>query len=324
MSGDPVLIALFGPTGTGKTGVAIELARLLRSRGERPLAINCDAIQVYRGLETLSGAANREELAELEHRLLGFVPVDEEYSAGRFAERARQEIDRALEGGRRPILVGGTGLYLRATLSDIELRPAVPQEIRTEVEGEIDRRGPGELHAELPAPFRESIHRNDRQRVARATELLRDGRDPAPDHLGGGELWTAHLRRPAVLAGLTEEDDLLTDRIRERVEEMSRRGAGEEAAAALEAGASRTARAALGFEEFIEGDLGRIVALHRRYGRRQMTWMRRMEGIEVFERAGRTDRQVAADVLRYADSRLCGHSGRTASDPGDWVACQSG
>jgi len=301
VSAQPALIALFGPTGVGKTGVALELARLLRTRGERPVAINCDAIQVYRGLETISGAASQEQQAELEHRLIGFLPVDQEFSAGRYAPLARVEIDRALETGRRPVLVGGTGLYLRAALTGMELRPTVPDGLRAEVEAEIERRGPAELHAELPPQIGESIHPNDRQRVARSTELIRDGRQPAPDHRRGGELWTANLRHPAVLVGLTETDEALAGRIRARVEAMAEAGAGEEAAAALTTGASRTARAAIGFREFIEGDLDRVASLHRRFGRRQMTWMRRMEGVEVIERAGRSDCEVAEDVISRAD-----------------------
>lgn len=315
-----MLIALFGPTGTGKTGVAIEIARQLRARGERPVAVNCDAIQVYRGLGTLSGAATVEQQAELEHRLLGFVPVDEQFSAGRYADLAQAEIDAALEYGRRPILVGGTGLYLRAALAAIDLRPAVPARIRTDVESELERRGPAAMHEDLPERFRGSIHPNDSRRVARATELLRDGQEPAPDHAGGGELWTANLRRPAVLAGFIENDEVLTGRIRDRVDAMARGGAGEEAAAALAAGASRTARAAIGFQEFIDGDLKKVVSLHRRYGRRQMTWMRRMDGVTVFERSGRSDRELAGAVIDLADSRV----GRTASNPDDWVSSGSG
>src|SRR3954465_15049010 len=108
------VLALFGPTAVGKTGVAIAVAEQLRRRGEDPVAVNCDSIQVYRGLETLSGAATREEQARLEHRLLSFVEPGEEFSAGRYAEAAHQEIDSLLGVGRRPIVVGGTGLYLRA------------------------------------------------------------------------------------------------------------------------------------------------------------------------------------------------------------------
>jgi tRNA dimethylallyltransferase len=295
------VIAVFGPTAIGKTSVAIELAALLRERGEDPVAINCDSIQVYEGLEVISGAPSEEDRRALEHRLVGFVPITEEFSAGRFGERARQEIDSALEAGRRPILVGGTGLYLRAALTDLQMRPPVDEETRREVEVEIESRGPEALHRELPAELVERVHPNDRKRIARLTELVRSGIDPAPDHEGGGELWTASFRHPTVLAGLVEEDEPLVAKIRRRVDAMAASGAAAEADAAIEAGAARTVRAAIGFEEFREDDLERVVILHRRFGRRQMTWMRRMEGVEVLDRTGRGDRDVAAQILELAD-----------------------
>jgi tRNA dimethylallyltransferase len=121
------VVAIFGPTGVGKTGVAVALAELLRERGEDPVAINCDALQVYEGLEVLTGTASPEEQARLEHRLLGFVPVTEDFSIGDYMPLAHREVDAALESGRRPIVVGGTGLYLRAALADLSLKK-VPSE----------------------------------------------------------------------------------------------------------------------------------------------------------------------------------------------------
>lgn len=121
------VIAIFGPTGVGKTGVAIALAELLRARGEDPVAINCDALQVYEGLETLTGAATAEEQEKLEHRLLGFVPVTEDFSVGDYMPPAHREVDAALEAGRRPIVVGGTGLYLRAALAELSLNKVPPE-----------------------------------------------------------------------------------------------------------------------------------------------------------------------------------------------------
>jgi tRNA dimethylallyltransferase len=121
------VLAIFGPTGVGKTGVAIALAELLRERGEDPVAINCDALQVYEGLSVLTGAATAEEQARLEHRLLGFVPVAEDFSVGDYMPLAHAEIDRALEAGRIPIVVGGTGLYLRAALAELSLVKAPPE-----------------------------------------------------------------------------------------------------------------------------------------------------------------------------------------------------
>lgn len=123
------VIAIFGPTGVGKTGVALSLAEQLRARGEDPVAINCDALQVYEGLETLTGAATSEEQGRLEHRLLSFVPITADFSVGDYMPLAHAEIDRALEAGRRPIVVGGTGLYLRAALAELSLEK-VPAESR--------------------------------------------------------------------------------------------------------------------------------------------------------------------------------------------------
>ena len=120
------VVAIFGPTGVGKTGVAISLAELLRERGEDPVAINCDALQVYEGLGALTGAATVEEQARLEHRLLGFVPVTEDFSVGDYMALAHAEVDRALEGGRTPLVVGGTGLYLRAAVAELSLVKAPP------------------------------------------------------------------------------------------------------------------------------------------------------------------------------------------------------
>jgi tRNA dimethylallyltransferase len=120
------VIGIFGPTGVGKTGVAIALAELLRERGEDPVAISCDALQVYEGLETLTGVATAEQRARLEHRLVGFVPVTQPFSVGDYMRLAHAEVDTLLEEGRRPIVVGGTGLYLRAAVAELSLEKVPP------------------------------------------------------------------------------------------------------------------------------------------------------------------------------------------------------
>jgi tRNA dimethylallyltransferase len=120
------VLAIFGPTGVGKTGVAIALAERLRERGEDPVAISCDALQVYEGLGKLTGAVTADQQRRLEHRLVGFVPVTEPFSVGDYMRLAHAEVDRALSAGRRPIVVGGTGLYLRAAIAELSLRPAPP------------------------------------------------------------------------------------------------------------------------------------------------------------------------------------------------------
>ena len=281
--------------------MAIAVAERLRERGEDPVAVNCDSIQVYRGLETLSGAASGEERQQLEHRLLSFVEPGEEFSAGRYAEAAHREIDALLAEGRRPLVVGGTGLYLRAALADLDLRPPVPREIRDEVEGELAERGPEALHAELDPALAENVDPNDRKRVARLTELARAGIEAAS---GGEGMWTADLRHPTLLVGLTMDRERLAARIDARVDEMIAAGAAEEARGALEAGPSRTARAALGFEQLVSDIDGApsqeviesIKAAHRSYARRQLTWMRRMEGVTLIDRT-ELDVESTADQI---------------------------
>lgn len=296
------LVAIFGPTAVGKTAVAIAAAQRLREAGEDPVAINCDSIQVYRGLEILSGAAGPADREELEHRLLSFVEPAEEFSAGRYAEAAHREIDVLLAEGRRPIVVGGTGLYLRAALAELDFRPPVPDEIRDQVEGEIAERGPSALHAELDPDLARTVDPNDRKRIARLTELSRAGIDAAQ---GAEGLWTAELRHPTLLVGLTMDRAELADRIDARVDEMIAAGAAEEVRAAAEAGPSRTARAALGFEQLLADidaspspeTIEAIKAAHRAYARRQVTWMRRMDGVSLIDRSGREDDDVAAEIV---------------------------
>jgi tRNA dimethylallyltransferase len=226
--------------------------------------------------------------------LVGFVDVRGEFSAGRFATLAHAEIDQLLTEGRRPIVVGGTGLYLHAALADLDLRPPVPPEVRGEVEREIAARGSEAIHGELDPDVAATVHPRDRKRVARALELQRAGIAPP---LGSGQLWTANLRRPTVLVGLTIDREELSRRIAARVEEMVAAGAVEEVRRAAEAGASRTARAALGFEELLAGDLEAVERAHRAYARRQLTWMRKMPGVELIDRTRRDDCSVAEQIV---------------------------
>jgi tRNA dimethylallyltransferase len=301
-------LAIFGPTAVGKTGVAIALAGLLRERGEDPVAVSCDALQVYRGLEVLTGAASEAERELLEHRLLGIAEVTEEFSAGRFADLARAEIDSLLGSGRRPIVVGGTGLYMRAALSEMELHPPVRAEIRDEVEREIAERGPEALHTELEPELSEGVHPNDRKRIARLTELERAGFHPPPT--GVGNLWTARLRHPTQLVGLTVDRDELSRRIDARVDGMLEAGAVEEVRRADEAGATRTVRAAIGFEELLEGDVAAMKQDQRAYARRQLTWMRKMPGIELIDRTGRGDADIAAEIVSLLEAAKPGDNRR--------------
>jgi tRNA dimethylallyltransferase len=292
------VIAIFGPTGIGKTAVAVALAARLRVAGEDPLAISADALQVYAGLETLTGVASGEQRAALEHRLLSFLPVDATFSVGQYAALAHAEIDGALAAGRRPLVVGGTGLYLRAALTELALKPPPPEGVREHWERELATRGAPALHAQLTrrAPWAaQSIDPNDRRRIVRAHELLDAGELEPPD--GPSELWTAAVRHPTLLAGLTMEREALYAQIDARVQEMVAAGAREEVLRAHAAGASVTARKALGFDELLSGDVAAMQRRTRNYARRQLTWMRKLAGVRTIDVTGRTPEDVAGELL---------------------------
>jgi tRNA dimethylallyltransferase len=246
----------------------------------------------------LSGAATAAERERLEHRLIGLVGIQEEFTAGRFARLAHAEIDGLLAEGRRPILVGGTGLYMRAALSELDMRPAVPSEVRATVEAELAERGPAALHAELAPEFASGVHPNDRKRIARLTELARLG---IAAHPSAERLWSEALRVPTTLVGLTMEPDALRTRIEARVDGMVEAGAREDAFSADAGGASRTARAAIGFKELLVGDVEEMKRAQWRFARRQLTWMRRMEDVHAIDRTGRPDADVAAEIAALLD-----------------------
>jgi tRNA dimethylallyltransferase len=293
-----MIVAVFGPTGVGKTDVAIALAERLRARGEDPVAVAADALQVYAGLETLTGAATVAERARLEHRLISFLPVDATFSAGQYAELAHAEIDELLAAGRRPIVVGGTGLYLRAALTELSLRPPPPEGAREHWTEELQLHGPQALHATLSsrAPWAAAeIDPGDRHRLVRALELLDAGELEPRD--GASELWTTHVRRPTLLVGLVVEREQLYGRIDTRVDRMIAAGAEREVRAAHAAGASITARKALGFEDLLAGDIEGMKRRTRNYARRQLTWMRKLGGVTMIDATDRTPDQVAGEII---------------------------
>jgi tRNA dimethylallyltransferase len=293
----PVLpvVALFGPTGVGKTEVAIALAERLRADGEDPVAVSADALQLYAGLEVLTGAASAGDRARLEHRLLGILPVTARATAGDFARRAHAEIDELLAAGRRPIVVGGTGLYLRAALAELDLRPPPDPAARARYATRVASEGAPALHAELAARAPDAaatVSPNDGQRVVRALELLDAGAEPP----GGTQLWTAETRLPTLLVALTMERTALYARIDARVEAMVAAGAADEVRRADAAGASPSARQALGFEELLRGDVAAMQQRTRRYAKRQLTWLRKLPGTLAIDVTGRDAQSVAGEV----------------------------
>jgi tRNA dimethylallyltransferase len=299
------VVSIFGPTGVGKTAVAIALADRLRADGEDPVAVSADALQVYKGLETLTGAATPAEQRQLEHRLLSFLSVDQPFSAGAYARRAHAEIDALIAAGRRPIVVGGTGLYLRAALADLDLRPPVPPDIRARRRAQLEREGASALHAELAErspTAAAAIEPTDAQRITRALELLDAGHEPP----SGAQLWTRDTRHPTLLAGLTMQRGALTARIDSRVAEMVAAGAEAQVRAADAKGASATARKALGFTELLNGDVEAMQRNTRRYAKRQLTWMRKLPDVHLIDVTDRTPGDVAAElhgIIRACASR---------------------
>lgn len=292
------IIALFGPTGVGKTAVAIALAERLRERGEDPVAVSADALQVYAGLEILTATATPAEQARLEHRLVSFLPLDAKFSVGQYAQLAHAEVDALLAAGRRPIVVGGTGLYLRAALTELSLRPPPPEGVRERWTAELERSGSRALHARLAgrAPWAAAeIDPNDRQRVVRALELLDLGELEPPEE--PSQLWSDELRRPTLLAGLTMERDALYAAIDARVEGMLQAGVREQVLQAHAAGASETARKALGFEELLSGDVEAMKRRTRNYAKRQLTWMRKLAGVRVVDVTDRDAVAVVREIL---------------------------
>jgi tRNA dimethylallyltransferase len=300
---DPAVLALFGPTGVGKTAIAFAVADRLRAMGEHPVAVSADALQVYAGLETLTGVPEPAERRRLEHRLVSFLPVDARFSVGQYAELAHAEIDGLLARGDAPIVVGGTGLYLRAALADLRLRPAPPDEVRERWTAELVERGPQALHAHLArqAPWAaEGIDPRDSHRIVRALELLDLGELEPPQ--ADNQLWTADTRHPTRLVGIVRDREELYGRIDARVEAMLAAGAADEVRAAHLAGASETARKALGFEELLAGDAEGMKRRTRNYARRQLTWMRKLPGVDVVDVTGRSPEDVAGDLIPGAHS----------------------
>jgi tRNA dimethylallyltransferase len=280
----------------GKTAVAVALAQRLRQRGDDPIAVSADALQLYAGIETLTGAPTPEEQRELEHRLVGDVPITDRFSAGAYAHRAHDEIDRALHAGRRPIVVGGTGLYLRAALAELDLRPPPDPQARDRWYAAVEREGPEAIHARLAdrdPEAAQTIDPRDRQRIVRAHELLDAGERPP----GGPELWTTETRHPTRLFALVMARDALYATIDRRVDAMVAAGAAHEVEAAAREGVSETARKALGFEELLHGDVEAMKRNTRRLAKRQLTWMRKLPNVALVDVTGREPGDVADELV---------------------------
>lgn len=294
------MIAIFGPTAVGKTAVAVAVGRRLAREGLTAEAIGADALQVYRELPILTAQPTQEEQTQLPHQLVGTVPVQDAWSVAQHAELAHAAVDELRTAGRVPIVVGGTGLYLRAVLSELQLAPPPDPGVRAELLARADAPGGLDaLHRDLTSRDPDSarmVAATDRTRVVRAHELLAVGRSFATEERAS--LWTEQPRVPTVLVGLTMRREVLRERAALRVQQMLRDGVVEEVRAAEALGPSATARAAIGFTEYLVGDAERATVRTRQLAKRQETWMRRLEGLELLDISDLGTEQVADEILR--------------------------
>lgn len=286
------VIGIFGPTASGKTRVAATLAERFPAE-----LVSADAMQVYRGLPILTNQAPA--------RLVALWPLDHEASVGEYAPLAQAAIDEILAAGRTPIVVGGTGLYLRAALADLDL-PAAPAPGERERWERVYDEDPALAHerlAGLDPAAAAAVHRNDRRRVVRALELAATGASLAP---ATDRLWAEETRHPTVLVGLDVPRDILERRIEERTRAMFDAGVVDEVRAALAAPISSTARKTLGLDEVAalprEEAMEAIVVRTRRYAAYQRKWMRRVPGLVMVD-ADRPPGEIADDIVSLAGTR---------------------
>jgi tRNA dimethylallyltransferase len=290
----PEVVAVFGPTASGKSGVAEALATGLDTE-----VVSADALQVYRGLPILTNQPDRPT------RLVAIRNLSDEMSVGEYAGLAHAAIDELVATRGSAVVAGGTGLYLRAALVDLRLPPAPARGARERWEAAYDTDAEQAFArlAELDPAAAAVVHRNDRRRVVRALELAEVGASLVADD---DRLWSGGTRRPTLVVGLDVAEDVLALRIEARAREMFDRGVVEEAQRALAGEVSRTAEKALGLRELAElptdAAFERIVARTRRYAAYQRKWMRRIPGIVMIE-ADRPPDEVASAILEVARAR---------------------
>ena len=290
-----LVIGLFGPTASGKSDVAAALTELLPAE-----VVSADAMQVYDGLPILTNRSPHPE------RLVGIWPLSHVASVGEYAPLAHAAVDEILAAGRTPLVVGGTGLYFRAALSELDLPPAPAPGARERWERLYDEAGAAPAHArlaELDAAAAARVHPNDRRRVVRALELAKAGESLVPrrEALFGGA-W----RHPTLLVGLDVPKTELDRRIAERTRRMFEAGVEKEVHEALLAEPSVTARKIIGLHEVAtlppEEAIEALSARTRRYAAYQRKWLRRLEGL-VIVAADRPPEETAAEIVALARTR---------------------
>ena len=284
------VIAIFGPTASGKSAVAEAIAARVPAK-----LISADSGQVYRGLPILTDQSQA--------RLVGIWELEEEASVAEYQRLAHAAIDEAIAAGRTPVVVGGTGLYLRAALGNLDLPPAPTPGARERWQRLYDRLGAERAHALLaerdPAAAA-AIHPNDRRRVVRALELAEAGESLRPER---DRLWSAETRHPTLIVGLEVPREVLAGRIEERTRAMFSAGVEAEVRAALARRLSTTAAKIMGLREVAqlprEAAIEALALRTRQYAAYQRKWMRRIPGLVTIE-ADRSPDEVADEILALA------------------------
>ncbi len=282
------MIGVFGPTASGKTAVAAAIAA--RTPAE---LVSADSMQIYRGLPILTNQGAG--------RLVGIWPLDRQGTVGEFQRLAHQTIDEILAAGQTPVVVGGSGLWFQAALTDVALPADVPPGARARWERLYDRRGAATAHSLLErrdARAAARVHANDRKRVVRALELWEAGGTLVPE---APRLWTAASRLPTLVVGLEVSPDVLPDRIRARSTAMFEQGVEDEVRAVgdvvpqvLGLEAVRTLPRPEAIAELERATL-RLAAYQRK-------WMRRIPGIVMID-ADRPLDDLANEILEMARAR---------------------
>ncbi len=279
---EPLLVVVLGPTASGKTALSLALAE--RFRGE---IVNCDSVSMYREFDLGTAKPTASERARVPHHLLDCVAPTGQVTAGEYARQARQVLEEIKRRGHLPIVVGGTGLYLRALLEGLFPGPERSEELRARLRQRAEGRGSSYLHRilhRLDDAAAKRIHANDTAKLIRAIEVCLASRQKMTD------LWQQHGSDPLrgfrlLRLGLDPARQALYDRINRRAQQMFKAGLVEETQRLLQTyGRAAGPLSSLGYMQavqFLSGELTREQALqaaqqaHRNYAKRQMTWYRR-------------------------------------------------
>ena len=308
---EPLLLVILGPTATGKSALAVELAQ--RFGGE---IVSCDSVALYRHFEIGTAKPTSRQCDLAPHHLLDVAEPGQPFTAGEYARQARAVIQQIAARGRLPIVVGGTGLYLRALLEGLFPGPQRSEELRVRLRRRAAERGAPHLHR-LLMKFDQTaasrIHPNDTPKLVRAVEVCLAARAPM------SELWQQRgrdsLRGFRVLRiGLNPARDQLYERINQRALQMFADGLIEETQSLLDryAGQGVAALDSLGYRQaaqFLRGELTREQAIaaaqqgHRNYAKRQMTWFRREPDVVWLEGFGDTP-EVLQQAVELVSSSL--------------------